>query len=81
MTEWEKMQQGLVYNDFDRDLFDRRVEAKKLFREYNRTSDDEVDKRLSLMRRLFKSGSNPISVVNSERTSQSATMYISILDV
>ena len=55
MTEWEKMQQGLVYNDFDRDLFDRRVEAKKLFREYNRTSDDEVDKRLSLMRRLFKS--------------------------
>ena len=55
MTEWEKMQQGLVYNDFDRDLFDRRVETKKLFREYNRTSDDEVDKRLSLMRRLFKS--------------------------
>ena len=25
MTEWEKMQAGLMYNDFDADLFDRRV--------------------------------------------------------
>lgn len=55
MTEWEKMQAGLVYNDFDRDLFDRRVEAKKIFREYNRTADDEIDKRKELMQRLFKS--------------------------
>lgn len=54
MTEWEKMQAGLVYNDFDRDLFERRVEAKKIFREYNRSSDDETDKRQSLMQRLFK---------------------------
>ena len=55
MTEWEKMQAGLVYNDFDRDLFDRRVEAKKIFREYNRTADDEIAKRKELMQRLFKS--------------------------
>lgn len=55
MTEWEKMQAGLVYNDFDRDLFNRRVEAKKIFREYNRTADDEIDKRKELMQRLFKS--------------------------
>ncbi len=48
------MQAGLVYNDFDRDLFERRVEAKKIFREYNRSSDDETDKRQSLMQRLFK---------------------------
>lgn len=54
MTEWEKMQAGLVYNDFDRDLFERRVEAKKIFREYNRSSDNETDKRQSLMQRLFK---------------------------
>lgn len=40
MTEWEKMQAGLTYNDFDKDLFNRRVEAKKLFRAYNRTDDD-----------------------------------------
>ncbi len=54
MTEWEKMQAGLTYNDFDKDLFNRRVEAKKLFRAYNRTDDDEVDKRNDIMQRLFK---------------------------
>ncbi len=54
-TDWEKMQAGEIYNDFDKDLFNRRVEAKKLFREYNKTDDDETEKRLDLMRRLFKS--------------------------
>ncbi len=54
MTEWEKMQAGLTYNDFDKDLFNRRVEAKKLFRAYNRTDDDEVDKRNDIMHRLFR---------------------------
>ncbi len=54
MTEWEKMQAGEPYDDFDRDLFNRRVEAKRLFRAYNRTGDDETDKRADLMRQLFK---------------------------
>lgn len=54
MTEWEKMQAGLTYNDFDKDLFNRRVEAKKLFRAYNRTDDDEVEKRNDIMQRLFR---------------------------
>lgn len=34
MTDWEKMQAGEIYNDFATDLFERRVEAKKLFRAY-----------------------------------------------
>lgn len=55
MTDWEKMQAGEMYNDFAEDLFDRRVEAKKLFRAYNRLEDDEVDKRNEIMKRLFKS--------------------------
>ncbi len=55
MTDWEKMQSGEIYNDFAEDLFYRRVEAKKLFREYNRLGDDEVDRRREIMRRLFKS--------------------------
>lgn len=55
MTEWEKMQAGKIYNDFDRDLFARRVEAKKLFRSYNLTEDSEVEKRYVIMRKLFKS--------------------------
>ena len=54
-TEWEKMQDGEVYNDFDRDLFNRRVEAKKLFRRYNKTDDSETRERDSILRQLFKS--------------------------
>lgn len=54
MTDWEKMLQSLVYNDFDDDLFQRRVEAKKLFRAYNKTDDDQVAERKELMARLFK---------------------------
>ncbi len=54
-TDWEKMQDGEIYNDFDRDLFLRRVEAKKLFREYNRSDDSETEKRRDIMCRLFKS--------------------------
>lgn len=55
MTEWEKMQKGLMYNDFDDDLFNRRVEAKKLFRAYNKTEDEETEKRQKIMNDLFKS--------------------------
>jgi maltose O-acetyltransferase len=55
MTEWEKMQAGGIYNDFDRDLFNRRVEAKKLFRLYNNTADEETEKRQDIMKRLFRS--------------------------
>lgn len=54
MTEWEKLQSGQIYNDFDDDLFRRRVEAKKLFRAYNKTEDDETDLRKQLMTDLFK---------------------------
>lgn len=54
MTDWEKMQSGEIYDDFAGDLFDRRVEAKKLFRAYNHLGDDETDKRGDIMRRLFK---------------------------
>ncbi len=55
MNTWERLQQGLVYNDFDEDLFNRRVEAKKLFRAYNATDDDQVELREELMRKLFGS--------------------------
>lgn len=32
MTEWDKMQEHQIYNDFDADLFDLRVEAKNCLR-------------------------------------------------
>ncbi len=55
LSEWEKMQRGETYNDFDQDLFNRRVVAKKLFRAYNQTSDDAVEERRRIMTELFKS--------------------------
>lgn len=55
MTAWEKMQADMVYDDFDEDLFNRRVEAKRLFRQFNATDDDETEKRQQLLRELFGS--------------------------
>ena len=57
MTEWKKLQIGKIYNDFDQDLFNRRVEAKKLFRAYNHTEDNEMEKR----NRIMKVCLNPIT--------------------
>ena len=54
MTEWDKMQNHQIYDDFDADLFDMRVEAKRLFKEFNRTTDDEAEKRQEIMKKLFK---------------------------
>lgn len=55
MTEWEKLQAGQIYNDFDEDLFQRRITAKKLFRAYNKTDDEETELRNRIMKQLFKS--------------------------
>ena len=55
MTEWEKLQNGQVYNDFSDELFQRRVAAKKLFRAYNRTGDEDTALRRELLTRLLGS--------------------------
>ncbi len=54
MTEWERLQQWLIYNDFDEDLFERRVAAKKLFKAYNKTNDDKGELRNIILQQLFK---------------------------
>ena len=84
MTEWERLQQGLIYNDFDEDLFERRVAAKKLFKAYNKTNDDEGELRNKILQQLFKQigkmfGQSQISNVNSEKTLRLKMMCISIL--
>lgn len=55
LSAWEKMQRDMVYDDFDRDLFNRRVVAKNIFKKYNLTTDDEVEKRKELLKQLFGS--------------------------
>lgn len=54
MTEWEKLQNGQIYNDFDDDLFQRRIAAKKLFRAYNKTEDEETESRNQILKELLK---------------------------
>lgn len=59
MTEWEKLQRGLPYDDFDKELFERRVRAKNIFKKYNRTNDDQIAERTEYLRELFaKIGEN-----------------------
>jgi len=55
MTDWEKIRAGMMYNDFADELYLRRVAAKKLFRAYNLTSDEELEKRREIMEELFES--------------------------
>ena len=52
MTEWEKLQAGQIYNDFDADLFQRRIAAKKLFRAYNKTEDEQTALRQEILQKL-----------------------------
>ena len=48
MTAWEKMQHDMIYDDFDEDLFNRRVEAKNIFNKFNQTTDEQVEERKEL---------------------------------
>ena len=54
MTEWEKMMSSQIYNDFDEMMFAERKRAKKLFRRYNLTTDEETAERARIMNELFK---------------------------
>ena len=59
MTKWEKLQWGELYDDSYQDLFARRVRAKKLFRAYNVTTDEETEKRKQQLDEFFaKTGEN-----------------------
>lgn len=53
MSNWEKMLDGQLYNDFSKDLFNRRVTAKQLFRKYNATDDSQQEVRRALLQKLL----------------------------
>lgn len=55
MTEWEKMLAGLPNNDRAPELEARRLVAKRLFRAYNRTTEEDVEVREEIKRQLFRS--------------------------
>lgn len=54
MTEWEKMLAGLPNNDRAPELEERRLVAKKLFRAYNATTEEDVEVREEIKRQLFR---------------------------
>ncbi len=53
-TEREKMLSGEFYQAGDADLSARRRRARLLFREFNLSRDDEVERRATLLRDLFQ---------------------------
>lgn len=53
LTAWERMQRDMVYDDFDEDLFNRRVAAKNIFKKFNQTTDEQVEERNALLKDLF----------------------------
>jgi len=55
MTEWEKMLAGLPQNDRAEELEQRRLVAKRLFRAYNRTTEEDIIERENIKKELFRS--------------------------
>src|SRR5690242_13877305 len=53
MSEREKMLAGELYRAADRELTVARREARRLTRLYNQTTEEEVDRRESLLNELF----------------------------
>lgn len=54
MTEWEKMLAGLPQNDRAPELEARRLVAKRLFRAYNKTTEEDIEAREEIKRQLFR---------------------------
>ncbi len=55
MTEWEKMLAGLPQNDRAPELEARRLTAKRLFRAYNKTTEEDAEVREGIKQKLFRS--------------------------
>ena len=54
MTEWEMMLAGLPQNDRAPELEARRRVAKRLFRAYNKTTEEDTEVREEIKRQLFR---------------------------
>ncbi|MBH0158783.1 acetyltransferase [Fictibacillus sp. 5RED26] len=61
-TEKEKMIDGEMYRPDDEQLVNERIQARRLTREYNATTEEEVDKRTSLIKQLFGSTGQNVGI-------------------
>jgi maltose O-acetyltransferase len=61
-TELEKMLSGECYNSFDPILTKMRNDAELLYKEYNNTTEDDIEKRHHIYDKLFGACGNDISI-------------------
>lgn len=62
MTEKELMLSGQLYNAGDVELFKERLQAKRLIRLFNSASDEQIDYRLDIIKKLFKKTGNNVYI-------------------
>ena len=53
MTEREKMINGSLYDPYDTELEQLRLNARKLARKYNRTDEDQPEEQAEILRKLL----------------------------
>ncbi len=53
MTEYERMHAGMIYDALDEELGSEILRTRQLCLEYNRTNQDEKEKRTNLLRQIF----------------------------
>ncbi|MFD2211979.1 maltose acetyltransferase domain-containing protein [Virgibacillus halophilus] len=75
-TEKEKMLAGELYHAGDQQLVKERLQARKLTRLFNQTSEDETPKRSELLKALFGSTGNELSIEPSFRCDYGYNIHI-----
>lgn len=55
MNDWEKLQNGMLYDDLAKVLVERRKSCKALFRKYNETDDSQISRRRELLEQMLGS--------------------------
>lgn len=68
MSEKERMLAGRLYSPFDEELAKDNKRARRLTREFNNATEDEMDRRTSLLQSLFKAAGDKIYIEPPFRT-------------
>ena len=76
MNNWEKLLCNEVYDDFATELTKRRVEAKKLFNQYNKLDDSNLEKRENIVKELFGSIGNKVYIEPNFRCEYGKNIFI-----
>lgn len=86
MTEYQRMQNGMIYDCFDGELAKEQERSHRLCDQYNRTAYDESDERAELLKQLFETDSfdgfcvmeKPIFIDNAKELHIGSNFYSNI---